>query len=211
MTIATRSPTPRTPTEVDAERIGVWGSSYSGGHVLVVGAIDRRVKCVVSQVPLVSGYEQLPAPGAAGLHRPASGRSSTPTAKRASAARRRRWCRWCAEIRWRRRRCRRRTPTSGSPRPAASARRRGATRSRCARVEMFSEYEPGTLHRLDQPDAAADGASRDDDVWRVADMAIAAYRTRPGAQEAGDAAGRPLRRLRAATSRPPRARRATGS
>lgn len=43
--------------EVDADRIGVWGSSYSGGHVIVVGAIDRRVKCVVGQVPLVSGYE----------------------------------------------------------------------------------------------------------------------------------------------------------
>jgi len=28
----------------DPERIGIWGSSYSGGHVLVVGAIDRRVK-----------------------------------------------------------------------------------------------------------------------------------------------------------------------
>jgi fermentation-respiration switch protein FrsA (DUF1100 family) len=41
--------------EVDPDRIGVWGSSYSGGHVLVVGAIDRRVKAVVSQVPLVSG------------------------------------------------------------------------------------------------------------------------------------------------------------
>jgi hypothetical protein len=35
----------------DAERIEVWGSSYSGGHVLVVAAVDRRVKCVVSQVP----------------------------------------------------------------------------------------------------------------------------------------------------------------
>ena len=42
--------------EVDGERIGVWGSSYSGGHVLVLGAIDRRVKCVVSQVPLISGH-----------------------------------------------------------------------------------------------------------------------------------------------------------
>ena len=42
--------------EVDAARIGVWGSSYSGGHVLVVGATDRRVKAVVSQVPLVSGH-----------------------------------------------------------------------------------------------------------------------------------------------------------
>src|ERR671925_702312 len=42
--------------EIDRARIGVWGSSYSGGHVLVLGAIDRRVKCVVSQVPLISGH-----------------------------------------------------------------------------------------------------------------------------------------------------------
>jgi uncharacterized protein len=41
--------------EVDPTRIGAWGSSYSGGHVLVLGAIDRRVKAVVAQVPLVSG------------------------------------------------------------------------------------------------------------------------------------------------------------
>ena len=40
----------------DASRIGVWGSSYSGAHVIVVGAIDRRVKCVVGQVPLISGH-----------------------------------------------------------------------------------------------------------------------------------------------------------
>ena len=42
--------------ETDAARIGIWGSSYSGGHVLVISAIDRRVKAVVSQVPLASGY-----------------------------------------------------------------------------------------------------------------------------------------------------------
>jgi len=42
--------------DVDANRIGIWGSSYSGGHVLVVGAIDRRVKAVVSLVPLASGH-----------------------------------------------------------------------------------------------------------------------------------------------------------
>jgi fermentation-respiration switch protein FrsA (DUF1100 family) len=42
--------------EVDANRIGIWGSSYSGAHVLVVGALDRRVKCVVSQVLLISGH-----------------------------------------------------------------------------------------------------------------------------------------------------------
>src|SRR3954453_17102927 len=47
----------RTLTAVDSDRIGVWGSSYSGAHVLVVGAIDRRVKCVVAQVPLISGHE----------------------------------------------------------------------------------------------------------------------------------------------------------
>jgi uncharacterized protein len=45
--------------EVDPARIGIWGSSYSGGHTLVVGAIDRRVKAVVCQVPLVSGHDNL--------------------------------------------------------------------------------------------------------------------------------------------------------
>ncbi|MGH9117257.1 MAG: alpha/beta hydrolase [Acidimicrobiales bacterium] len=49
----------QTRPEVDPERIGIWGSSYSGGPVLVVGAIDRRVKCVVAQVPLVSGWENV--------------------------------------------------------------------------------------------------------------------------------------------------------
>jgi hypothetical protein len=44
---------------VDPGQIGVWGSSYSGGHVLVVAAIDRRVKAVASQVPMVSGYDNL--------------------------------------------------------------------------------------------------------------------------------------------------------
>ena len=42
---------------VDGDRVGVWGSSYAGGHVLVVGAIDRRVGCVVAQVPTISGWE----------------------------------------------------------------------------------------------------------------------------------------------------------
>jgi fermentation-respiration switch protein FrsA (DUF1100 family) len=45
--------------EVDPRRIGIWGSSYSGGHVMVVAAIDRRVKAVVSQVPLISGHDNL--------------------------------------------------------------------------------------------------------------------------------------------------------
>lgn len=42
--------------EVDASRIGVWGTSYSAGTVVEVAAIDRRVKAVVAQVPVISGY-----------------------------------------------------------------------------------------------------------------------------------------------------------
>jgi fermentation-respiration switch protein FrsA (DUF1100 family) len=45
--------------EVDPERIGVWGLSYSGGHVLVVGATDPRVKCIASQIPVVDGYRNM--------------------------------------------------------------------------------------------------------------------------------------------------------
>lgn len=43
--------------DVDADRIGIWGTSYSGGHVLVVGAQDRRVRAVVSQAMTISGHE----------------------------------------------------------------------------------------------------------------------------------------------------------
>jgi fermentation-respiration switch protein FrsA (DUF1100 family) len=43
--------------QIDAGRIGVWGSSLSGGHALVLGAIEPRVRCVVAQVPQISGAE----------------------------------------------------------------------------------------------------------------------------------------------------------
>jgi uncharacterized protein len=43
---------------VDPQRIGVWGSSYAGGHAIVLGATDRRLRAVVAQVPTISGYEQ---------------------------------------------------------------------------------------------------------------------------------------------------------
>ncbi len=43
---------------LDSDRIGLWGSSYSGAMVLVVAATDRRVKAVVSQVPFISGHDQ---------------------------------------------------------------------------------------------------------------------------------------------------------
>jgi dienelactone hydrolase len=38
---------------VDGERIGIWGTSYSGGHVIYIGARDDRVAAIVSQV----GYQ----------------------------------------------------------------------------------------------------------------------------------------------------------
>lgn len=37
--------------EVARDRIGVWGSSFSGGEVLVLGAVDERVRAVVASVP----------------------------------------------------------------------------------------------------------------------------------------------------------------
>lgn len=43
--------------EVDASRIGVWGSSYSGAHVLHLAAFDKRIKAAVAQVPLVNGRQ----------------------------------------------------------------------------------------------------------------------------------------------------------
>lgn len=46
----------QTRPEVSKDKIGVWGSSYSGGHVLWLGAVDRRVKAVLSQVPCVDGW-----------------------------------------------------------------------------------------------------------------------------------------------------------
>ncbi|WP_371783837.1 alpha/beta hydrolase [Streptosporangium subroseum] len=41
--------------DVDADRIGLWGTSYSAGHAFAVAAMDRRVKAVVGQTPLISG------------------------------------------------------------------------------------------------------------------------------------------------------------
>src|SRR5437879_12629465 len=47
--------------DVDPDRIGVWGSSYSGGHVLVLAAIDRRINAPVGQPPLISRFRHVPA------------------------------------------------------------------------------------------------------------------------------------------------------
>lgn len=49
--------------EVDADRLGVWGSSFSGGEVLVLGAADERVRAVVAQAPYVGNPELTDADG----------------------------------------------------------------------------------------------------------------------------------------------------
>jgi cephalosporin-C deacetylase-like acetyl esterase len=41
--------------EVNPEKVGIWGISYSGGHVLWVGAVDKRVKAVVTQLAMMNG------------------------------------------------------------------------------------------------------------------------------------------------------------
>jgi uncharacterized protein len=45
--------------DVDADRIGAWGISYSGGHVLILGAVDPRVRAVCGVVPTVDGYQNM--------------------------------------------------------------------------------------------------------------------------------------------------------
>src|SRR5262249_57210829 len=41
--------------EVDADRLGIYGTSYGGATVVWVGAIDPRVKCIVSVVGIGHG------------------------------------------------------------------------------------------------------------------------------------------------------------
>lgn len=40
---------------VDGNRLALWGTSFSGGHVLVTAAKERGIKAIVAQVPFVDG------------------------------------------------------------------------------------------------------------------------------------------------------------
>ena len=48
---------------VDANRIGVWGSSFSGGHVIRLAAEDLPIACAVAQVPHLGEGDPLPPDG----------------------------------------------------------------------------------------------------------------------------------------------------
>lgn len=45
--------------DIDAARLAAWGISYSGGHVLILGALDPRVRAVCSVVPVIDGWDNL--------------------------------------------------------------------------------------------------------------------------------------------------------
>jgi uncharacterized protein len=49
--------------QCDGQRIGLWGSSYSGGHVVYVAARDPRVKATISQVPALDSRQMVLAGG----------------------------------------------------------------------------------------------------------------------------------------------------
>ncbi|MBI1211191.1 MAG: alpha/beta fold hydrolase [Alphaproteobacteria bacterium] len=40
--------------EVNASRLALWGTSFSGAHAIFVGALDPRVRVVVAQVPAIN-------------------------------------------------------------------------------------------------------------------------------------------------------------
>src|SRR5258708_16065263 len=48
-----------TQTDLDSDRIGVWGISYSGGHALILAAIEPRIKCAVSNIAVIDGYQNM--------------------------------------------------------------------------------------------------------------------------------------------------------
>lgn len=45
--------------EVDANRIGIWGTSNGGAHIIYTAGVDARVKCAVGQVGYADGRRLL--------------------------------------------------------------------------------------------------------------------------------------------------------
>ncbi|KVH54885.1 alpha/beta hydrolase [Burkholderia sp. MSMB1072] len=49
----------RTLSGIDQERVVLWGTSFSGGHVIRTAANDHRIHAVIAQVPHVSGIASI--------------------------------------------------------------------------------------------------------------------------------------------------------
>ena len=47
----------RRQPEIDADRIGAWGVSLGGGHVMFLAAFDKRIKAVVAMIPAINQWE----------------------------------------------------------------------------------------------------------------------------------------------------------
>jgi pimeloyl-ACP methyl ester carboxylesterase len=52
---------------VDSERVALFGTSFSGGHVLAVAARDQRIAALVSQCPFTDGLASLPRMGSVNI------------------------------------------------------------------------------------------------------------------------------------------------
>jgi uncharacterized protein len=44
---------------IDKNRTGIWGISYSGGHVLITAALDSRSAFAISTIPVVDGFQTM--------------------------------------------------------------------------------------------------------------------------------------------------------
>lgn len=44
---------------IDLKRTGIWGISYSGGHVLITAALDSRPAFAISTIPVVDGFQTM--------------------------------------------------------------------------------------------------------------------------------------------------------
>ena len=53
----------RSRAEIDPGRVALWGTSFSGGHVIETAARDRQIAAVVAQVPFADGLRNLPSLG----------------------------------------------------------------------------------------------------------------------------------------------------
>lgn len=49
----------RTLKQVNSSKIALWGTSFSGGHVITVGAEDGNICAIVAQVPFMSGFSSI--------------------------------------------------------------------------------------------------------------------------------------------------------
>jgi len=142
--------------EVDENRIGLWGTSFAGGHAIVLGATDRRLKAVVAQVPTLDGY-------ASGLRRVAPEAVANLEAQFAADDR--------AQLHGESRPLRRSSAwTLPSPQPTVRRTRSASTFVPCRPASGRTSHRPldavGTdvcawrLHRARVTDAAVDGGGR---------------------------------------------------